>query len=653
MFRPRHILVGSFVLLGVWSHSAASQQPSSHINAGTLTCDIDAGFALVIDSPRAVRCIFKKQNGGQETYRGRIRGGGLSIGVTARAVMTWSVRSETGWPKSGDLSGKYSGLEAGVAIGVGGSSRVLSGITNQAISLQPLALQPQAGLNIAIGVSQMELFATGVPQTPPASAEPTPILPEGTYVAAEPEPEPMPVQKRAPSYDCGSETRLQHSQTVSGLAQACGISLAALLEANPHITNVRTIQAGSRIRVPNGQAARKKGPCGRRTVVERGERLSDIAARCGISPQELAMMNPDAARGADLVSGQVLKVPQPVEAPAEKQVATVPTSETASSDQQSEPEPGDESGNDLESGQIIEAPESTEERRLATAAPSETASNDDQPGSQLDDEIAMEQRMGVDSVIEYPPLPGMPAEKSETAEPTDTVDQSLSLAELKEQCRDQASRQSGLPVDQIAFSTAILGEDDAFSVSMTAGLAEFVCLVDRQGRVLSLSQSERTPDQAPTDLGDRDGIQSELPKDEALIMIEVPEAGEARWTGIISENRSVAYGIRARANERVQITLESDQTNIDFNIVNAAIPYGEALLRGSSENGTQDIVTFPVDGIYLIRPYLPVTAAQTENEASYTLLLSRISTPAPTPSNKADMIDLAPSDKSDSLMPQN
>ena len=134
----QRILAGLFLLVIVFTHAATSQQAPSRINAGTLTCDIAAGVALIVDSPKQVRCIFHKANGGEEAYGGKIGGGGLNVGVTGRAVMAWTVTSDTGSVIPGDLSGRYSGVQAGAAIGVGGTSRTLSSATNKAVSLQPL-----------------------------------------------------------------------------------------------------------------------------------------------------------------------------------------------------------------------------------------------------------------------------------------------------------------------------------------------------------------------------------------------------------------------------------------------------------------------------------------------------------------------------------
>jgi hypothetical protein len=44
-------------------------------------------------------------------------------------------------------------------VGVGGGANVLVGGSNQTISLQPLSVQSQRGVNLALGVSAVELEA--------------------------------------------------------------------------------------------------------------------------------------------------------------------------------------------------------------------------------------------------------------------------------------------------------------------------------------------------------------------------------------------------------------------------------------------------------------------------------------------------------------
>jgi len=53
--------------------------------------------------------------------------------------------------------GRYAGVAADASIGVGGGANILIGGSNDAISLQPLSIQGQTGINVALGVAEVEL----------------------------------------------------------------------------------------------------------------------------------------------------------------------------------------------------------------------------------------------------------------------------------------------------------------------------------------------------------------------------------------------------------------------------------------------------------------------------------------------------------------
>jgi hypothetical protein len=55
------------------------------------------------------------------------------------------------------LAGVYGGAAADAAVGVGGGGKVLVGGSAKSIILQPLSVQGQVGLNLAVGVTGMKL----------------------------------------------------------------------------------------------------------------------------------------------------------------------------------------------------------------------------------------------------------------------------------------------------------------------------------------------------------------------------------------------------------------------------------------------------------------------------------------------------------------
>jgi hypothetical protein len=133
-----------------------AQQPE-RIKAGTLTCDVSAGIGLIVTSKKAVTCMFTPSPAGpREVYSGSITKFGLDIGATAGGEMVWAVYAPT-TRRFGALAGVYSGATAEGTVGVGVGANVLVGGSNRTVTLQPVSVQGQAGLNLAVGVGALEL----------------------------------------------------------------------------------------------------------------------------------------------------------------------------------------------------------------------------------------------------------------------------------------------------------------------------------------------------------------------------------------------------------------------------------------------------------------------------------------------------------------
>lgn len=134
--------------------AAAQQAPS--LRAGTLTCDVSGGIGFVVGSTRDLECVFDPVDGPNERYIGSVRHAGLDVGVTGPGVMVWSVLSSTSRPRNG-LGGAYVGAQASGTVGVGLGANALLGGSDRTIALQPLSVQAQTGLNVAVGVAELTL----------------------------------------------------------------------------------------------------------------------------------------------------------------------------------------------------------------------------------------------------------------------------------------------------------------------------------------------------------------------------------------------------------------------------------------------------------------------------------------------------------------
>jgi hypothetical protein len=138
----------------------ASLEPASaqRIRAGVLNCDISAGLGLFIGSQRQLVCTFTPDRGGpQEVYHGSITRIGLDVGITAGAHMVWAVHAEYWGGTPGALAGDYVGASGEATLAAGLGANVLVGGSNRTIALQPLSVQGQVGLNVALGVADLRL----------------------------------------------------------------------------------------------------------------------------------------------------------------------------------------------------------------------------------------------------------------------------------------------------------------------------------------------------------------------------------------------------------------------------------------------------------------------------------------------------------------
>lgn len=128
------------------------------VAVGLLTCGVKGGSSFIFGSTRDLRCVFRAAPGEEgERYEGQIQKYGLDIGIVDKAIITWTVLAPSRGIFAGALSGKYYGVAADASAGLGGGANVLVGGSNNAISLQPLSVQGQTGLNAAVAVAEVEL----------------------------------------------------------------------------------------------------------------------------------------------------------------------------------------------------------------------------------------------------------------------------------------------------------------------------------------------------------------------------------------------------------------------------------------------------------------------------------------------------------------
>lgn len=126
--------------------------------AGTLTCKGHGSIGILVGSKQTLSCAFNPAGKAQShVYSATITKFGLDIGVKGPSVMVWSVVSSTTELPAGALAGNYGGVSADASVGIGGGANVLVGGAKNSVILQPLSVQAQTGLNLAVGVSGMAL----------------------------------------------------------------------------------------------------------------------------------------------------------------------------------------------------------------------------------------------------------------------------------------------------------------------------------------------------------------------------------------------------------------------------------------------------------------------------------------------------------------
>jgi hypothetical protein len=161
MLRKIGLAITAAVLAaGAFAYDTATPaQAQSGVSAGTLSCNVASGWGFVFGSSRSLRCTYSRP-GSIEHYSGTIRKFGVDIGYTQGGVIVWGVFAPTATPAAGALSGDYGGATASATVGVGVGANALVGGSGNTISLQPLSIEGNTGLNVAAGIGAITLHYT-------------------------------------------------------------------------------------------------------------------------------------------------------------------------------------------------------------------------------------------------------------------------------------------------------------------------------------------------------------------------------------------------------------------------------------------------------------------------------------------------------------
>ena len=148
--------LASIAAIGTFAVAVTADAQPSRVQVGTLSCSVSAGIGLIIASQRNVNCNFKPDNGPPEAYTGTMTIFGVDVGFTTGSAIVWGVFASTS-RFAGMLTGTYGGLTAQATAVAGVGANALIGGSNNSVSLQPLSVQGQMGLNAAGGIGALEL----------------------------------------------------------------------------------------------------------------------------------------------------------------------------------------------------------------------------------------------------------------------------------------------------------------------------------------------------------------------------------------------------------------------------------------------------------------------------------------------------------------
>ena len=147
------LAAAAFIAMGLAGQPAWSES----VKAGTLTCNVASGWGFVFGSTRDLACTYADNNRRAENYKGHIDKFGVDIGYTAGGVLVWVVVAPSANMGKGALAGSYGGVTGGATVGVGATANVLIGGSNKTVSLQPVSIEGQTGLNVAAGIADIVL----------------------------------------------------------------------------------------------------------------------------------------------------------------------------------------------------------------------------------------------------------------------------------------------------------------------------------------------------------------------------------------------------------------------------------------------------------------------------------------------------------------
>lgn len=154
----RHSRIGlSAAALGFVLAMATAASAQSGPTSGRLSCTIGPNAGAVVSGQKPMACRYHPRRGPVQIYTAVVREFGVDLGGMRGTRMSWRVYGPYARAPLGALSGSYKATPGRVGPDGSVGAPVLIGGKSRPVSLRPLAVQSLRGINIAIGVSSLDL----------------------------------------------------------------------------------------------------------------------------------------------------------------------------------------------------------------------------------------------------------------------------------------------------------------------------------------------------------------------------------------------------------------------------------------------------------------------------------------------------------------
>lgn len=154
----RRLTAATFVAAAATTFGTVAN--AAGVKVGVITCHESSGWGFVFGSSKSIRCVYRHGER-SEHYNGTISKFGVDIGYTSGAVIIWDVVAPNTGPERGALTGEYVGAQASATVGAGVGANALVGGFDRSVTLQPVSIEGETGLNVAAGIGAMTLHYAG------------------------------------------------------------------------------------------------------------------------------------------------------------------------------------------------------------------------------------------------------------------------------------------------------------------------------------------------------------------------------------------------------------------------------------------------------------------------------------------------------------